>query len=200
MCTRNFQQSQSPSARRCSKYLKSVSICLSTAFCGSILLTPDPPSSTGLNPNTTGLMASLHFPAGLTYKRGESGTVWLRGSEFLSCLGLRRYQWVNPFSSPQLPFRRLSPNPSFIALFALLSSLMLSSVSRKVDVYMHVCLFCPSWQRRPLPHQHGQNASCNKKEPCENTHSAQTCSWKGERRYYSAPADVNACECAHAGL
>lgn len=42
---------------------------------------------------------------------------------------------------PSLPPVRICPNPAFITVFALLSSLMLSSLSHKVGVYMHVCVF-----------------------------------------------------------
>lgn len=127
-------------ARRRSKYLKSVSICLSAAFRGSILLTPDPPSSTRLNPNTTGLMASLRFPAGLTYRRGESGTVWFKRLRVPVLPGPVEPSGANPFPSPQLPFFRRSPNPAFMALFALLSWLMLSSVSLARWMFMRVCV------------------------------------------------------------
>lgn len=48
---------------------------------------------------------------------------------------------VNLRSAPPLPLVRICPNPAFITVFALLSSLMLSSFSHKVGVYMHVCVF-----------------------------------------------------------
>lgn len=47
---------------------------------------------------------------------------------------------VNPFPAPPLPPVRICSNPAFINVFALLSSLMLSSLPHKEGVYMCVCL------------------------------------------------------------
>lgn len=48
---------------------------------------------------------------------------------------------VNLFPASPLPPVRICPNPAFITVFALLSSLMLPSLSHKVGVHMHVYVF-----------------------------------------------------------
>lgn len=61
----------------------------------------------------------------------------------LSCPGLRKTPGLNLLLLPPI---RILPNPTFIGVFALWSSLMLSSFSHKAGVYMHVweCLLWPA--------------------------------------------------------
>lgn len=69
---------------------------------------------------------------------------------------------INPLPSPLLPPIRIYPNPAFITVFALLSSLMLPSSSHKVGVYMRVRVCVGFGVHRnashPFNHQHGWNA------------------------------------------